>query len=95
MRYISTRHTKEGGGPPAIGFDDERFNEFARRVFDRFRCPILRVEVSAEGRWHVARIRPLSFGELSLEQQDRFRAALDDYTRASWRIPKTTVVPRM
>ncbi len=74
--------------------DDERFTEFARRVFDRFRCPILRVEVSAEGRWHVARIRPLSFGELSLEQQDRFRTALDDYTRASWRIPKTTVVPK-
>jgi hypothetical protein len=74
--------------------DDERFAEFAHRVFDRFRCPILRVEVAAEGRWHIARIRPLSFGELSLALQDRFRTALDDHTRASWRVPKTAVVPK-
>ncbi|MGD9537650.1 MAG: RimK family protein [Alphaproteobacteria bacterium] len=74
--------------------DDERFAEFARRVFERFRCPILRVEVTNEGRWRIARIRALSFGELSLDQQERFRAALDEYMQATWRSPKTASVPK-
>jgi glutathione synthase/RimK-type ligase-like ATP-grasp enzyme len=74
--------------------DDERFAEFGRRVFDRFRCPILRVEIAAEGRWHINRIRPLSFGELSLDQQERFHGALDEYASAIWRLPKTAMVPK-
>lgn len=74
--------------------DDPRFQDVARRAFDLFRCPLLRLNVAPDEEWRIVSIRPMSIGDLRLEQQEMFESALDSYTRASWRAPKTKTLPR-
>jgi len=74
--------------------DDLRFPDLARRVFDEFRCPLLKLNVSPEDGWHIASIRPMSLADLKPEQQEFFEHALDAYTRAGWRTPKAKSIPR-
>jgi glutathione synthase/RimK-type ligase-like ATP-grasp enzyme len=66
--------------------DDARFREVARRIFDRFRCPILAIDLRhrKEG-LEVVAIRPLSVRDLAPIQEPLFAQALDRYTRVSWR----------
>jgi glutathione synthase/RimK-type ligase-like ATP-grasp enzyme len=68
--------------------DDARFQDLARRVFDEFRCPLLRMHIDPEDNWHIASIRPVTLNELKPEQQEFFENALEAYTRVSWRLPK-------
>lgn len=74
--------------------DDMRYQELARRVFEQFRCPLLRLIISNEDGWHIASIRPMSMGDLKPEQQDLFETALEAYTRVSWRQAPAQRVPR-
>ena len=71
--------------------DDTRFEDLARRAFGQFRCPLLRLNIVPEDGWHIASIRPLAIGDLKPEQQEFFENALEHYTRASWRTPKTKI----
>jgi glutathione synthase/RimK-type ligase-like ATP-grasp enzyme len=73
---------------------DSRFKTLARELFDRFRCPLLRVMVAKEDRWRVESLEALSPGKLSPEDFEFFLAALEGYTRADWRQPKTRQQPR-
>ncbi|HSR72007.1 MAG TPA: RimK-like ATPgrasp N-terminal domain-containing protein, partial [Kiloniellales bacterium] len=73
---------------------DGRFGRFARSLFDRFRCPLLRVQVSHEERWQVRSIAPVTPGDLSPHEFEFFLAALEGYTRAHWRTPKVKAPPR-
>lgn len=68
--------------------DDLRFPDLARRVFDEFRCPMLKLSISPEDGWHIASIRPMSLSDLKPEQEEFFEHALESYTRSSWRTPK-------
>lgn len=68
--------------------DDLRFPDLARRVFDEFRAPMLRLNISPEDGWHIASIRPMSLGDLKPDQEEFFEHALESYTRSSWRTPK-------
>lgn len=68
--------------------DDLRFPDLARRVFDEFRCPLLKLSLSPEDGWHIASIRPMSLSDLKPEQEEFFEHALESYTRSSWRTPK-------
>src|SRR3546814_20717821 len=60
----------------------------ARRVFDEFRAPMLRLNISPEDGWHIASIRPMALSDLKPEQAEFFELALETYTRSSWRTPK-------
>jgi len=89
--------------PPKSGFSltmcfgqayDGRFGGFARRVFDRFRCPLLRVQVALEERWQVKAIEAITPTDLSPHEFEYFVAALENYTRAHWRTPKVKAPPR-
>jgi glutathione synthase/RimK-type ligase-like ATP-grasp enzyme len=90
--------------PPRSGFSlvisfgqphDGRFKAFARALFDRFRCPLLRVTVGMEeARWRIAQLQPLSAGALSPDEFGFFLAGLEAYTRAEWRQPKARQQPR-
>ncbi|MBP7066054.1 RimK family protein [Ferrovibrio sp.] len=74
--------------------DDLRFPDLARRVFDEFRCPLLKLNISPEDGWHIASIRPMALGDVKPEQQEFFERALDAYTRAGWRTPKAKSVAK-
>ncbi|MEQ8249934.1 RimK family protein [Oceanibaculum nanhaiense] len=74
----------------AFGYPyDSRFQAFARHVFDRFRCPLLEVTVR-HGEWlKITGISALGIDDLDEDQHTLFNWALDQYTRAGWRQPKT------
>ncbi|MBI4183638.1 MAG: RimK family protein [Proteobacteria bacterium] len=91
------------GQPPKAGFtltiylgrtQDQRFRDFARQVFDRFRSPLLRVQISAENGWHIRQMTPITPAALSPEQFEFFLQALEAYTRSGWRAPRVKVPPR-
>lgn len=73
---------------------DHRFAGFARKVFDRFRCPLLCVQIAMEERWGIKAIEPITPGELSPHEFEFFLGALESYTRAHWRAPKAKTPPR-
>lgn len=67
---------------------DAGFKGFARALFDRFRCPLLQVQVVLEERWRIVKLAPLSPAVLDPEEFEFFLAALQDYTKAKWRRPR-------
>ena len=82
--------------PPQVSFtlhaffgtaDDRRFQEVARRAFDRFRCPILRIQVRLKETWHIHAVQPVAFDDLRSELRAAFDAALTAYAKAGWREP--------
>ncbi|MBB3065145.1 MULTISPECIES: RimK family protein [Limibacillus] len=89
--------------PPKTGFSlvicfgqvqDSRFKTLAHELFDRFRCPLVRVTIAKEERWRVDSLEALSPAKLSPEEFDFFLAALEGYTKAEWRRPKARQQPR-
>lgn len=73
---------------------DGRFDGFARQVFDRFRVPLLRVEVEKEERWQVRSLKPVAASTLTPEEFESFHATLVAYTRATWRVKKAKTSPK-
>lgn len=91
------------GAPPRASFTltvcfgqayDTRFRDFARQLFDRFRCPLLKVQIAANGNWEVKQLSPITPGELSPDEFDFFHAALEGYTRSGWRARRVKAPPR-
>jgi len=74
--------------------DDARFQDIARTVFDRFRCPLLKIQVRLKEGWTVHALEPLSLADLRPDQEPLFQTALDAYTRTSWREPAAKAPPR-
>ena len=72
---------------------DDRFRDLGRRAFDRFGCPILRLNVSPENNWQIAAIKPAAMEDLTPDQVRQFETALGGYTRATWRSPKAQKAP--
>jgi glutathione synthase/RimK-type ligase-like ATP-grasp enzyme len=64
------------------------FRNLARLVFDRFRCPLLRVSVQKEGDWRIKTIEMIAPKQLSPEEFDFFQNALHGYSRIGWQAPK-------
>jgi len=73
---------------------DSRFRPFARAVFDRFRCPILKVSCVFDERWRVDEVEVITPSALSPEEFEYFLSALAGYTRTGWRAPKLKTPPR-
>lgn len=90
------RKIKRLSQPPETSFnlyvffghaDDRRFQEIARRVFDLFRCPLLKVQVRLKQDWAIHAVEPLGLDDLTPEQAAQVESALDQYTHAAWREP--------
>lgn len=60
----------------------------ARRIFEEFRAPMLRVELRRKGGWHIKEIKSLALDALDTAGQDAFLAALKAYLSAPWRRPQ-------
>jgi glutathione synthase/RimK-type ligase-like ATP-grasp enzyme len=97
------RDVERLGEPPRAAFTlilffgqafDQRYTGFARQVFDRLRCPLLRVEIAKDERWQIRSLKALPPSALSPEQFEVFLGALEAYTRAVWTSPKRRRQPR-
>jgi glutathione synthase/RimK-type ligase-like ATP-grasp enzyme len=71
-----------------------RFRAFARQLFDRFRCPLMRVHVEFDERWSVKTLETIAPRALSPEEFEFFLGRLEHYTRADWRAPKARPTAR-
>lgn len=89
--------------PPEIGFplyiyfgkaDDRRFQKLAQRIYDMFRCPVLKVVIRRRESFHIQSIQPVTVGELTPAQVPLFQAGLAAFTRAAWRAPRARSLPR-
>lgn len=74
--------------------DDRRLAIAARRIFELFRCPLLRVHLRHKNGWVIDSIEPIAIGEIAAEQLPLFVDALDRYTRAAWRSQRAAVPAR-
>ncbi|MBL8668319.1 MAG: RimK family protein [Rhodospirillales bacterium] len=75
--------------------DDARLGAAARRIFELFRCPLLRVELRHKnGAWMVDGIEPIGIAEMQADQRALFVDALDRYTRSAWRRQRSAPAAR-
>jgi glutathione synthase/RimK-type ligase-like ATP-grasp enzyme len=64
---------------------EERYRDLARRVFDRYPCPILEITLRNRSGWRIDGLRLRSPHELDDDEQTAFAEALDHYSRKVWR----------
>ena len=64
---------------------DAAFEGFARQLFDRYPCPLLRVDFQFQGRWYIHALKPFNLSELSDSEQSFFGDALDHFSKRVWR----------
>jgi glutathione synthase/RimK-type ligase-like ATP-grasp enzyme len=71
---------------------DPRFDKVAREAFDRFRTPILRVQVRLDpvSDFYVKAVRPRTIDELKTDETQAFAAAFEAYTAREWRDPQVS-----
>jgi glutathione synthase/RimK-type ligase-like ATP-grasp enzyme len=89
--------------PPPDAFDlhiffgrslDSRFKRLARRTFDMFRCPLLKLRIEKGNSWHVRTVKPLASRDIPGDLQSFFDTSLEEYTRVGWREPAAKPTPR-
>jgi glutathione synthase/RimK-type ligase-like ATP-grasp enzyme len=68
--------------------EKDQLQDVARQIFDLFPAPILHVDFEWEQKWEIKSIRTGSLNALSNTDEDKFAAALDDYSGKIWRKPK-------
>lgn len=73
---------------------NKELQELARQFFELFRCPLLKVEFRANGRWHIGSIKPVALNNLTPEQEDFFVVALNTYLSKRWQLPKAKSTSR-
>ncbi|WP_111496609.1 RimK family protein [Marinobacter bohaiensis] len=67
----------------------EALKPVARALFERFPCPILEVVFRFRGNWQIESMKPASPADLSETEQDTFAEALDRFSSALWRKPRS------
>lgn len=60
----------------------------ARKLFERFACPILEVVLVWQGQWQLRDIGPVAYSALSAEESLAFRGGLESFTQSLWRDPR-------
>jgi glutathione synthase/RimK-type ligase-like ATP-grasp enzyme len=68
--------------------EKEQLQDLARQIFDLFPAPILQVDFEWDKKWEIHSIRTGSLNALSLTDEDKFAASLDEYSTKIWRRPK-------
>ncbi|WP_439135750.1 RimK family protein [Pseudomaricurvus sp.] len=67
--------------------DDAAFQKLARKLYERFPAPILKVEFERQGEGVNAYVRRSSYKQLTAEGQSRFLQGLSGFTDSVWRKP--------
>lgn len=73
---------------------DRRLREFARRLFESVRCPLLSVTLHREGAWRIQSIEPLAFSTLTDEDRTLMAEALPQWLGRRWQRPRDPAVYR-
>lgn len=68
---------------------DPKLQRLAQFIFDQYPAPLLRICCNNEQPAQITRIRPLTLGELTDQQQDLFAASLDKFNKKIWRQPRS------
>lgn len=76
--------------------EDERFEAWGRMIYDRFRFPLLLVDVDRrkDGAWHVVDLETIGAKDLSLSRETVFQDQLRRMLTTEWRPPKARTTPR-
>jgi glutathione synthase/RimK-type ligase-like ATP-grasp enzyme len=64
---------------------DPAYRELVRKLFDRFPCPVVEIELRFKRAWEVISLKAVSHLALDDERQTAFAEALDHYSRQVWR----------
>ncbi len=68
---------------------DALFAKLGRRIFERFPCPILEVEIQIhKGLASVQKLKPVGLDQLSEDEETQFANAVDRYSHSIWRKPR-------
>jgi len=71
--------------------DDPRLAEASGRIFDLFRCPILKVTLQYRGdEWQIADLAPGAIRDLDDKQKQAFEQAMERYLKVAWRQQRAT-----
>lgn len=74
--------------------DHPQLKKLASKVFEQYRCPLIRLRLCFHGRWKIQFIRPLSLNSLRNEQRPLFLHSLNQYTKQRWLTPKIKSIAR-
>jgi glutathione synthase/RimK-type ligase-like ATP-grasp enzyme len=67
--------------------ETEVLRPLARKLYEAFRMPLLRVEFRRNGRWQISKLRAGNLSALSHPQQQFFFQALEQHVRKPWKQP--------
>ncbi len=70
------------------------YAELARRLFERFPCPVLEVELRRQPHWHISRLRARLPGDFDEADRAALGQGLDAWMARRWRNPRTRNVAR-
>ncbi|HZH27185.1 MAG TPA: RimK family protein [Azospirillaceae bacterium] len=103
LEELLRKRIRRMANPPETSFhlyvffgtaEDRRFQDVARRTFDLFRAPLLKLSIRWKEDWIIHAVEPLSVDALRPDQIEAVGQAMDAYTRASWRAPKIKAAAR-
>lgn len=60
----------------------------ARKLFERFPCPILQVVLGWQGSWRIKSIDPFAYDSLTEVEAEHFVEALETFSQQLWRNPR-------
>lgn len=65
----------------------------ATKLFEHFRCPLLRVKLHFHRRWRITSLHTLSINAIKHTERSLFLSALNLHTRKRWMAPKVKSLP--
>jgi len=68
--------------------DVKELQSLARRIFETFRCPLLKVEFRLNGTWRIGAIKALPLTSVAPEGEAQLFAAMEVYLSRRWRQPR-------
>jgi glutathione synthase/RimK-type ligase-like ATP-grasp enzyme len=83
------KHFEKTGEIKRLSFfgttQDSVFEDLARRLFERFSCPILEITLGFNQQWEITGLKVISHRELDDYNQTLFANALDKFSKKIWR----------
>lgn len=70
--------------------DSETLRPLARKLYEAFRVPLLRVEFRRNGRWRISKLRAGTLDKLSYPQEHFFLQVLEKQLRQRWQKPASS-----
>ncbi|MEZ5478690.1 MAG: RimK family protein [Thiolinea sp.] len=67
--------------------ESEALKHLARKLYEAFPIPLMRVEFRRNGRWRISKLRPGNMSSLSHLQQEFFFRILESQLRQRWKAP--------